>query len=86
MVHDPVSLLQGKTYIETEILRVPRIEGVVEGREIPVAPGYYKYLGQIIFSGSQMKLDLYYDNYDDKKKDPLSWNGEYNLVWSDATK
>jgi hypothetical protein len=86
MAHDPFSAMQGKTFVLTAILTVPRIEGIVEGREIPVAPGHYKFLGQIEFSGSRMKIDLYADNYDDKRKDPSTWNGEYNLVLSDGTK
>ena len=80
MVHDPISALLGKTYNETYKIVVPRIEGIVKGSEIPAEKGYYHYEGQIDFKGSRMSINLYYDNYDDKKKDALSWNGEYSLV------
>ena len=80
MAHDPISALLGKTYDETYRIVVPRIEGVVKGSEIPVEKGYYVYEGQIDFKGNRMSMNLYYDNYDDKRKDPLSWNGEYSFV------
>lgn len=79
MVHDPIALLMRRTYEETYVLTVPRIEGVVAGGEIPVKRGHYKLLGGIAFAGGRMTVDLYYDNYDDKIRDPLSWNGEYSL-------
>ena len=80
MVHDPISALMGRTYEATYVINVPRITGIVKGNEIPVKKGYYKYLGSITFSGDKMMVDLYYDNYDDKIKDPISWDGEYTLV------
>lgn len=84
MAHDPVSMLIGGTYIDTETFQVPRIEGVVEGKEIPVEAGHVNYIGRIEFSGTRMKVELYYDY--DKNIEPVFWNGEYNLVWSNAAK
>ncbi len=80
MVHDPISALLGKTYNETYKIIVPRINGVVSGSEIPVEKGYYRYEGQIEFRDNKMSINLYADNYEDKKKDALSWNGEYSFV------
>jgi hypothetical protein len=79
MVHDPISLLKRETYLDTFKVTVPRIEGVIDGQEIPTEKGYYKMLGTIVIDGEQMKIDLYYDNFGDKVKDPLSWNGEYKV-------
>lgn len=70
MVHDPISALIGKTYEATYSIKVPRITGVVEGSEIPVKRGYYKYLGTISINGNKIIVDLYADNYDDNTKDP----------------
>lgn len=80
MAHDSISALLARTYEEVETIEVPRIDGVVEGREIPVPKGCYGYVGRIAFAGTEMKIDLYYDNYDDGKKEPLSWNGDYMLL------
>ena len=30
-------------------------------------------------NGERITVDLYYDNYSDKIKDPLSWNDDYKL-------
>jgi len=79
MVHDPISLLKRETYLDTFKVTVPRIEGVIDGREIPTKKGNYKMLGTILIDGEQMKIDLYYYNFDDSIKDPLSWNGEYKV-------
>lgn len=45
----------------------------------PAERGYYKLLGGIAFAGGRMPVELYYDNYDDNIRDPLSWNGEYAI-------
>ena len=79
MVHDPISALLSKTYNETYKMIVPRIDGVVKGPEISVEKGYYRYEGQIEFKGNKMSINLYYDNMT-KRKDALTWNGEYSLI------
>jgi hypothetical protein len=80
MVHDPISGLFPSTSEVTYTIRVPRILGKVNGSEISVEEGYYKYIGNIIFKDGKMNVDLYYDNTDDGIKTPLSWNDEYTLV------
>ena len=77
LAHDPISAARGGTYEETLTMELPRIEGVVEGAEIPVRPGYLRYTGRVAITGAKMKVDLYYD---DGSKNPLPWNGEYTLV------
>lgn len=84
MAHDPVSAVRGRTYEETLTMELPRIEGVIEGTEIPVRPGSLRYTGRVVITGSRMKIDLYYENRDDSTKVPLPWNGEYTLVPKDA--
>ena len=80
MAHDPISGLRGRTFEETLTLQLPRIEGVIEGSEIPVMEGKLRYTGQLVITKDQMKLDLYYDDPDDSVRRPLPWNGEYKLV------
>jgi len=81
MVHDPISLFERKTYLETYKIIVPRAKGIVNGQEIPIKPGYYKLKGTMTFEKEHLIIDLWADNYDDKTKDPLSWNGNYKLNW-----
>jgi hypothetical protein len=84
MAHDPVSAVQRRTYEEALTIELPRIEGVIEGAEIPVRPGYLRYAGRVAITGAKMKVDLYYDNPDENTKVPLTWNGDYILVQRDT--
>jgi hypothetical protein len=84
LTHDPVSAVRGRTYEETLTIELPRIEGVIEGAEIPVRPGSLPYAGRVVITRGRMTLDLYYDNRDDTTKGPLLWNGEYTLLQKDA--
>ena len=80
MAHDPISGLRGRTYEETLIMDLPRIEGEIAGSEIPVPPDKLKYKGRVVITKAKMKLDLYYDNPGESVSRPLPWNGEYTLV------
>lgn len=79
MAHDPISFLKRGTYIETFQIVIPRDNGKIEGIEIPREQGSYKMGGTININGDQMTIDLYYDNFDNKTKDQLSWNDDYEL-------
>jgi hypothetical protein len=83
MVHDPVSLLMKGTYIDSTKFVIPKSEGVIDGLEIPNRQGFYKIMkGKAIsIANNKMEVSLFYDNYDDKKIDPSTWNGDYELVW-----
>ena len=83
MAHDPVSAIRGRTYEETLTMELPRIEGIVEGAEIPVRRGS-PYAGRIVITRDKMKVELLYDNRDDNTRVPLLWNGEYTLVPKDT--
>jgi hypothetical protein len=80
MAHDPFSAVRGSTYEETLTMELPRIEGVIEGSEIPVMPGKLRYAGRVVITKGKMKVDLYYDDRDSQTKVPLLWNGDYTLV------
>ena len=80
MAHDVGSLLSGKTYEDSIVLSVPSLnDGIIKGHTIPVKEGYYKYVGEISIQGNRLTVNLSYDNTDDKKIQPLSWNGNYEL-------
>lgn len=79
LVHDPISLLVERTYEETLTLELPRIEGVIEGTEIPVSPDKLRYVGRVVITERKMNVDLYYDD-DERPRRPLPWNDEYTLV------
>ena len=83
MVHDPISLFKKGTYIDSAKFEIPRAEGIIDGLEIPNRPGSYKIIkgNAIIIRDKTMTFSLFYDNYDDKKTDPSTWNGNYELEW-----
>jgi len=83
MVHDPISLFKKGTYIDSTQFEIPRADGIIDGLEIPNRPGSYKILkgNAITITNRTMTVNLLYDNYDDKKTDPSTWNGTYELEW-----
>jgi hypothetical protein len=80
LVHDPLSLLVERTYQDNLTLNLPRIDGVIEGREIPVSADKLRYTGRVVIRKTQMSVDLYYDDSDQRSRRPLPWNDEYTLV------
>lgn len=84
LVHDPISLLLYRTYEEIFEMELPRIEGVIQGTDIPVRPGKLRYVGRVVITDGKMKVDLYYDDVGEGTRHPLSWNDEYTLVQKDT--
>ena len=81
LVHDPLSLLLDRTRKATLTMELPRIDGVIDGGEIPVGADKLRYVGRVVVSNRKMQVDLYYDD-----RRPLSWNDEYTLVPRDGTR
>jgi len=79
MVHDPISIFFRSTSPASETFTLPKLVGRVDGSEIPVKKGYYRYAGSIRFVEGRMIVDLYYVDTDDNKLEPVSWNGSYQL-------
>ena len=79
LAHDPISFLKRGTYTDTLRLIIPRDKGEISGADISTEKGHYKMIGTLSIDGEQMEVDLYYDNYDNKIKDPLSWNDNYKI-------
>ena len=84
LVHDPLSLVLDRTYEETFTMELPRIDGIIDGPEIPVRPGKLGYVGSIVITRGKMKLDLYYDDASEGTRRALAWNDEYTLVQRDT--
>ncbi len=81
LVHDPLSLLLGRTRRATLTMELPRIEGVIDGGEIPVGPDKLRYVGRVVITNRKMQVDLYYGD-----RRALSWNDEYTLVPAEGTR
>lgn len=79
MAHDPLASLFRGSSPSSMVVSVPRITSQVQGEEIPVEKGYYSYLGKIEFIDNTMLVDLMYNNTDDHKLEPTTWNGKYIL-------
>ena len=84
LVHDPLSLLLARTHQESLTMELPRIEGVIDGTEIPVASDHPRYIGRVVITKRKMSVDLYYDTPGEQTRRPLPWNDEYKLVQKDA--
>ena len=82
--HDPLSAIRGRTYEETLTIELPRLEGVIEGAEIPVRSGYLRYAGRVAITNRKMKVDLYYHG-DANARVALLWNGDYTLLQRDTS-
>jgi hypothetical protein len=80
MVHDPISFLMSETYPDSVTIHVPRANGLINGQELQQAQGH-ETLGTLKIDNEKINVDLYYENSDDKTKEPFSWNGDYRLKW-----
>ena len=79
LVHDPLSLLLERTRKETLTMELPRIEGVIDGSEIPVSPDKLRYIGRVVITNRKMHVDLYYSD-----QRALRWNDDYTLVQTEG--
>ncbi|HEY0668073.1 MAG TPA: hypothetical protein VGD22_07870 [Sphingobacteriaceae bacterium] len=78
MAHD-LSSINGK-YIDSIMIPITSFDDrIIKGESIPVQKGNYKYTGTISIKQNRLNVNLFYDNTDFKRKDPLSWNGEYHF-------
>jgi hypothetical protein len=76
LAHNPSDI--GKTYEDSILIEIQEYkDGVIDGRTIPVKPGYYKYEGNILINKNRLQVNLLINNTDDKKLNPSDWNGEY---------
>jgi len=80
ITHDPISAIKGETYEETMLFKIPRGSGRIEGYEIEVKKGYYKYAGFIDIQAEKIIIDLKYNDTTEGILKDTGWSGEYRLV------
>jgi hypothetical protein len=83
MAHDPFSLVLNRTRPAHFTLTLPRIEGVVEGADVRGSGGQ-RYAGRVVITQLKMEVELY--DVDGGERHALPWNGEYTLVYKDASR
>ena len=77
LVHNPGDIAS-QTYEDSILIEIQEFkDGMIDGKTIPVKPGYYKYEGNILINKNRLKVNLLINNTDDKKLNPSGWNGEY---------
>lgn len=80
MSHDLSGMISSNTSKAEVKFRVPKLQGIVKGHEIPVEKGYYKYVGEILFNDEKMVVNLRVVDTDAKVEKNISWNGAYTLI------
>ncbi len=82
MVHDPISALKKGTYMDSAKFVVTRSCGIIKGMELPKENDSYPTINNdaLIIDNKTITINLFYNNYDNKIKQPSSWNGKYKLV------
>jgi hypothetical protein len=83
MVHDPVSLFKkDKYYVDSVMLIVPGKTGFFKPNEISMIPrgGYPFVKGGIFITDDSVKVELFYDDYDDKEIKHFTYSGNYKYI------
>ena len=83
MAHDPISAIKGDTYPVQMIFIVPKIKGIIKGKDIisPKEDNVFEYLGEIKIHNGKMSINLEYKYFDNETPNsPVSWNGKYTLM------
>ena len=76
----PLDVIFPKTFPDSMQYIIPRDEGVVTGEELPHDSCCYDATGKILIAGKHITIDLYFKNTDERRLDPGTWNGQYDLV------
>jgi hypothetical protein len=77
MSHDFVSAIVRKTHEDSVSFFLPRKNGSIKSNEILMFQNINKSTGAITINEKRMRVNLFYD---DKQKEPCSWNGKYKLI------
>lgn len=81
MVHDPISLIEGKTYEDSVLIPLSHLKcGIIKGSEIIFDEGTYTFTynnGTMSLCPNHVKISLYtYDTVENKRQlSEFSWNG-----------
>ncbi len=77
MSHDLVSAIVRKTHEDSLSFFLPRKNGAIKSNEILMFQNINRSTGAITINEKRMRVNLFYD---DKQKEPCSWNGKYKLI------
>ncbi len=80
MSHNLSDLFSDRTYEDSFLLSVPIREGIINGYDIPVRDGHFKFTGKLILEKDSLFLQLNIDDTSNKVLRKFSWNGEYKLI------
>lgn len=83
MAHDPVSLLQRKTYLDSAKFELPKSDGIIDGTEIIYKDTYFNFLkgSTMTIKNETLTLNLEYISNYDSSRSKLDLNGIYTLKW-----
>jgi len=83
MAHDPISLLQRKTYLDSAKFELPKSDGVIDGTDIIYKDTYFKFLkgSSMTIKSETLTVNLDYISNYDSTKSKLALNGTYTLKW-----
>jgi len=84
MAHDPVALLKpNRYYLDSAVFTVPNKIGFIKFEDVQMLQkGSYPFIkGGINMSSDSVRIDLSFDDYDDKIIRHSTWNGNYKIHW-----
>ena len=83
LVHDIITYIFSTTVEDSLLINLPKNfkSGIIEGENIEVPEGNYKYKGYIEVKEKKIVVDLIIINTDYNKDIPESFNGEYKIIY-----
>lgn len=80
MAHDLISAIKAETYEATLEIMLPRNSGRINGSDIVVKRGHYKYSGYVDIQAKTIVVDLKYINTDKNELQESGWSGSYKFT------
>lgn len=81
LVHDIFSVFRSGTYNDSLLIPILKYQDtVINGKDIEVRSGDYKYSGTITIYGKDVNVNLFINDTDAKKVIPETWNGKYKAI------
>jgi len=78
MVHDPISALKNKTYVDSAKFMIPKNKSFSGKNEVhAVGAGYPIVSGGIWLKNDTIRVDLQFNDYDHHQIYSTGWNGTY---------
>ena len=82
MVHDPISLLKNKYYVDSVKVVIPQNKAFIKSSEIRVVGADYQIVkGGIKMMKDSLNINIVFYDYDEHKNYSWSYNGTYAIFW-----